>query len=133
MAERFSFSKKFNKERIFDIDTSDFGYVSLQELYQDDETVYPVRGIYENKKSLYGPAVVLATDSFYVNLPSHLFDECKEILSDRLAVNEIKKGRVGFTIYKYKLDKYSDTFYSIRWVDINPDDFNTEETMDIEG
>lgn len=133
MAEKFSFSKKFNKERIFDIDTSDFDYRSLEELYQGDDIVYPVRGIYENKKSLYGPSAVLATDSFYVNLPSHLYDECVEILSDRLAINEIKKGRVGFTIYKYKLDKYTDTFYSIRWVDVNPDDFNTEETTDIEG
>lgn len=133
MAERFSFSKKFNKEKIFDIDTTDFDYHSLQELYQGDDIVYPVRGIYENKKSLYGPSMVLATDSCYVNLPSHLYDDCKDILNDKLAISEIKKGRVGFTIYKYKLDKYSDTYYSIRWVDVNPDDFNTEETTDIEG
>ena len=130
---QFSFSKKLNKERIFDIDTTNFDYCSLQELYQGDDIVYPVRGLYENKKSLYGPSMVLATDSCYVNLPSHLYDDCKDILNDKLAINEIKKGRVGFTIYKYKLDKYSDTYYSIRWVDVNPDDFNTEETTDIEG
>ena len=36
---RFSFSKKYNTERMFDIDTSNFDYKSLEELYVDDDYV----------------------------------------------------------------------------------------------
>lgn len=133
MAQRFSFSKRFNKEKIFNIDTTNFDYVSLEEMYQGDDIVYPVRGIYLNEKSLYDPAPVIATDSYYVNLPSHMYQQCKEILADRIAINEINKGCVGFEIYRYEQKRFNKICYSIRWVDVNPDDFNTEETTDIEG
>ena len=133
MAQRFSFSKRFNKEKIFNIDTTNFDYVSLEEMYQDDDIVYPVRGIYLNEKSLYDPAPVIATDSYYVNLPSHMYQQCKEILGDRIAINEINKGCVGFIIYRYEQKRFNKICYSIRWVDVNPDDFKTEETTDIEG
>ena len=92
-------------------------------MYKDDDTVYPVRAIYPNKKSLYGLSYVIATDSCYVNLPEHLNDDCKDILNDRLAISDINRGVVGFKIYKYVQKKYNRECYSIEWVDVDPSDF----------
>lgn len=118
-----SFAKRFNKEKIFNIVCTDFPYYSLEEIYQNDDKVYPVRGIYPNKKSLYGPAYVLATDEFYVNLPDHLNDDCADILKDRVAITDINRKVVGFKIYKYIQKKYNKECYSITWVDVDPSDF----------
>lgn len=115
-----SFSKRFNKEKLFNIDTTDFEYYSLEEMYHDDETVYPVRGIYLNNKSLFEPAPVVATDSYYVNLPAHMYEDCKAILADRKAIAEINSGQVGFKIYTYEQKKFNKTCYSITWVDVVP-------------
>ena len=47
----FNFSK-FNKERLFDIDTSDFEYTNLEELYNANGAnfVYELRGVYIGTK-----------------------------------------------------------------------------------
>lgn len=118
-----SFAKRFNKEKLFNIDCSNFEYYSLEDMYKDDDTVYPVRAIYPNKKSLYGLSYVMATDNCYVNLPEHLNDDCKDILNDRLAISDINRGVVGFKIYKYVQKKYNRECYSIEWVDVDPSDF----------
>ena len=145
----FSFSKKFNKEKVFKINTDGFEYVSLEDLYRETEqrviltndeivdyvdtedvadqvqsTVFQVRGIYINTKGLYDDAPVLALDSAYVNLPAHLTPICKEILSDPQAVAAINAGRVGFTIYTYEKPAYKKTCYSIKWVDTEPNPLN---------
>lgn len=145
----FSFSKKFNKEKLFKINTDGFEYVSLEDLYRETEqrvilandeivdyvdtkdvadqvqsTVFQVRGIYINTKGLYDDAPVLALDSAYVNLPAHLTPICKEILSDPQAVAAINAGRVGFTIYTYEKPTYKKTCYSIKWVDTEPNPLN---------
>ena len=120
-----SFAKRFNKEKLFTIDTEGFEYFSLEDLYRPDneDMVFPVRGIYLNKKSLYGPAYVLATDDCYVNLPDHLNDDCEEILKDKLAISDINRKVVGFKIYKYVQKKYNRECYSITWVDVDPNEF----------
>ena len=119
MASKFSFSKRYNKEKVFAVDTSSFVYVSIEEMYHDDETVYPVRGVYINNKSLYDPSPVLALDDCYVNLPAHIIDECKDMIADRQAVSAINRGLVGFTIYKYHQVRFNKDCYSVKWVDID--------------
>ena len=127
---RFSFSKSYNKERVFDINTEDFDYVSLESLYNsvEDGHVFPVRGIYINEKSLYDPAPVIATDDCYVNFPSHMYKQCVDILNDKRAIAAINNGMVGFSIYEYEQKRFHKTCYSIRWEDIDP-----EIAEDIEG
>ena len=146
----FSFSKKFNKEKVFKINTEGFEYVSLETLYKEtgdmisnniyeecgeypeDEyvvvqiegTVFQVRGVYINTKGLYDDAPVLALDSAYVNLPAHLTPICKEILNDSQAVAAINAGKVGFTIYTYEKPAFRKTCYSIKWVDTEPNPLN---------
>ena len=113
----FSVAEKYNTKKIFDIDTEDFEYKSLEELFVDEETVYPVCGLYINTKGNFGDEPILATDEFYVNLPHHMADMVKEIIADEDAVASINDGYVGFTIYQYHQKKYNKDCYNIRWVD----------------
>lgn len=136
----FSISKKYNKEKLFKINTDGFEYISLEDLYKEresnvaiedfedpeevkeivEETIYQVRGIYINTKGLFDDAPVVALDSAYVNLPAHMTQICREILSDSQAIAAINAGRVGFTIYAYEKPQYHKTCYSVRWVDTVP-------------
>ena len=120
---RVSFSKRFNTEKLFNIDTTDFEYHSLEELTEQpgdepEDRVYVVRGIYINKKSLYDPSPVIALDDCYVNLPAHLLDVCQEMMSDRSAVNAINEGQCGFRVTKYHQKRFNKDCYSVEWVDL---------------
>ena len=122
---RFSFSRKYNSERLFDIDVTGLQYHELYDIDDgDDDHVYVVEGIYINTKGRYEdrPCVVCHDDRGfrdYVNLPSHLTDQCREILRDVNAVAAINSGNVGFTIYRYFARNYDNKeCWSIRWKDI---------------
>ena len=123
----FSFASSFNTKRLFDIDTSDFEYKKLEELWDENSEivaeeevctkVFPVCGLYLNRKSMYDPQPVVATDECYVNLPANMFDSALEILSDPRAINAINAGKVGFQIDKYYQKRYEKYCYSVIWVD----------------
>ena len=122
---KFSFGKKFNTARIFNIETEVFDYMSLKDLEatiplgtDPSEAVFIVRGIYINNKGLYDPAPVVALDNCYVNFPAHLYDTCVNIISDDLAVAAINNGKVGFRIEKYFQKKYQKECFSVEWVDL---------------
>lgn len=122
MAFKYSFSNQFNRTRLFDIDTEGLEYHELQDIFDNEDTVYNVEGIYINDKGLFEPrpCVVANTEHWrgYVNLPAHLTSVCEEILRDRNAVAAINAGKVGFSIYSYEAKNYNNKLcYSIRWVD----------------
>lgn len=114
------FASKFNKTRKFDVDTSKFEYESMADLFNEHgkDKVYPLTAIYINSKSKFGDAPVLATDTCFVNAPSHMLDTAKEILADDEAVAAINNGEVGFTIYAYTAEKYNRDTFGINFVDI---------------
>lgn len=126
----FSFSKKFNKARLFMVDTSDFEYYSLEDLFNEQlevcdgdveeasKFVYAIRGVYINTKSLYDPAPVLALNDRYVNLPSHMTETCMNMLADPTCIKAINEGKCGFKIYTYEQKRYHKTCYSVEWVDV---------------
>lgn len=121
----FSFAANYNRERLFpDVPTDGLDYYELPDIFTDVNQVFVVEAIYINTKGLYEdrPCLVVTSDESdfrgYVNLPSHLTDVCREILKNKRAVQAIKDGHVGFTIYTYEARKYSTTCYSINWVDI---------------
>ena len=120
---RVSFSKRFNTEKLFNIDTTDFDYHSLEELTEQpgdepEDRVYVVRGIYINKKSLYDPSPVIALDDCYVNFPAHLLEVCQEMMSDRAVVDAINEGHCGFRVTKYHQKRFNKDCYSVEWVDL---------------
>ena len=123
----FSFSKKFNTRKIFNIDTEGFDYTSLEHLFERNENgedvegsnqVYVVRGLYINSKGLYDASPVAALDDCYVNLPSHLTEVCQEMINDPVAVIAINQSHCGFRIESYVQKKYNKVCYSIEWVDL---------------
>lgn len=114
------FANRFNKGRKFDVDTSNFEYESLADLFNANgkDKVYPLTAIYINTKSKFGDAPVFATDTCFVNVPSHMLDTAKEILSDDDAIDDINKGRVGFTIYPYTAEKFNRDTFGVNFVDM---------------
>lgn len=114
------FANKFNKARKFDVDTSHFHYESLADLFTNNgkDKVYPLTAIYINTKSKYGNAPVFATDSYFVNAPSHMLDTAREILADDEAIAAINNGEVGFTIYPYTAEKFNRECFGVNFVDI---------------
>lgn len=126
----FSFGKRFNKERLFTVDTSDFEYYSLEDLWNEslnesggdieaaNSQKYTICGVYINTKGKFDPAPVIALDDRYVNLPAHMTEVCEAMLNDAQCIRAINEGRCGFTIYQYTQKRFGKECYSVRWIDM---------------
>ncbi len=117
------FLDKYNKGGVtFDIDIKGFRFVALEDLFKRDggKTIFGIDGLYINKKSSFGdhPVAILIKEEFLVDLPAHLVDDVKEILQDPEAIENIKNGKVGFTIHEYDQKQYKKKCYGIHWEDI---------------
>lgn len=112
---------KYNKGGVtFEVDIKDFKFVTLEDLFKRGPSVYPVDGIYINKKGAFNdhPVIISATNKMLVDLPAHQTETVIEILSDDEAVSAIKAGKVGFSVRSYEQKKYKKTCYDINWEDI---------------
>lgn len=124
--------KKYNRGGEFAINTTGLEYFTLKELYDGiptTDTTYVVGALYINTKSKFGDspvAVVMRNDEvngeeipgFCVNLPRHLVEDVREILSSDEAVEAINARKVGFTVRKYYSKAYERDNFSITWVDL---------------
>lgn len=113
-----SFANKFNKTN-FGIDTKDFQYVKLSELYADGgkDRVHNINGLFIHNTQLgAAPVAIDATNKRLVNFPAHLTATVSEILADGEAVDTIKANKVGYTIYEY--ESHGKKCYSIKFIDI---------------
>lgn len=110
---------KYNR-RLFEINTEDFKYFSLKEIMDSSgETEFPLRAIYINRKSQFGDAPVFATDTCFVNIPSHMLDACLDILDDPEAIEAINDCRVGFRVETYKAQNYGNKeCYTVSFIDM---------------
>lgn len=110
----------FNKVRKFNINSDNFTYESLKDLYNNNgkDHVYPLTAIYINRKTKFEPAPVFATDKFFVNIPSHMLDVCEQILSNENAIEAINNGEVGFSIYPYKNNRFNKDCFGVNFVDV---------------
>ena len=118
-----SFASKYNRGSVFQCDTEGFEYKNLRDLYKDNgaDQIYPIQGLYINKKSEFGDAPAAICDAFFVNLPAHLLGDCQDMLKDSEAIADIKAGKVGFIIetYQKQVGKTNKTCHGIKWVDID--------------
>lgn len=119
----FTSFTSFNRERLFDIDTTGFEYFKLRDLYEADgeDVVYVIRGIYLGTKSEFADeSPIVALDDRYVNLPQFQLAEIKEMLASKYAISAINRGEGGFKIQKYikKLKTGSRVCYKAVWVDV---------------
>lgn len=116
-----SFASKFNKTT-FGIDTTDFQYTKLADIFNSateggKDAVHNINGLYVHKSPLGdSPVVIDESNKRLVNLPSHTAETVREILADDEAVQAIKDGKVGYTIYDY--ESHGKKCYSISFVDL---------------
>lgn len=114
----FSFAKSFNKTT-FDVDVTDFEYIKLAALYNADapQTVYRVNAMWVTKSPLGdSPVFVVSELGKLVNMPQHTAAMVREIVSNSDAVDAIKGGKVGFTVYEY--ESHGKKCYGVRFVDL---------------
>lgn len=116
-----SFASKFNKTT-FGIDTTDFQYIKLVDIYTSEsdggkDVIHKINGIYVHKSHLGDSPVIIDEENMrLVNLPSHTAETVREILADDDAVQNIKDGKVGYTIYEY--ESHGKKCYSISFIDL---------------
>lgn len=116
-----SFASKFNKTT-FGIDTTDFQYTKLADIFNSEneggkDVVHNINGLYVHKSQLGdSPVIIDEKNKRLVNLPSHTAETVREILADDEAVETIKAGEVGYTIYEY--ESHGKKCYSISFVDL---------------
>lgn len=115
---------KYNKGGVtFEIDIKEFSFVTLETLYKRDNgnTVFPVDGLYINKKSSFGehPVAISAKEKMLIDLPSHMTEDVKQILQDQEVIEAIKSGKVGFIVQEYEQKKFKKICYGIQWEDID--------------
>ena len=132
---KFSVAKRYNREKLFSIDTSNFEYYNLEDLFDmaqelvDDATnsgeslnvenvPFTVYGLYINTRGNFDPAPVVALEDRYVNLPAHMTQTCEDMLRDAECIKAINEGRVGITVYQYFQRRFNRTCYGVRWVDV---------------
>ena len=121
--------KKFNKERLFNIDTSDFDYIKPEEVYgallaqcdgdinEVETTPIPVRGVYISTKSKYGLQPQIATDDSYISLPHHMLEQCQMLLQDPKAIAGINEGKCCVYIRAYTQKRFNKTCYTFEFAD----------------
>ena len=119
-----SFASKHKKGGIqWGIETTDFEYFKLQDLYEKDgeNTAYNLLGVFINKNKTekelkeFGASVVGILNDKLVNLPSHMEEEVKDIMNDEEDVADIKAGKVWFRIRPY--ESHGKTCYSPDWLE----------------
>lgn len=119
-----SFASKHKKGGIqWGIDTTDFEYFKLEDLFKKDgaDATYQLCGVFINRNKTekelkeYGPSVVAILGDKLVNLPSHMADEVKDIMADEEDVADIKAGNVWFRIRSY--ESHGKTCYSPDWLE----------------
>lgn len=117
-----SFAEKYNKvNTIFDIDIKDFDFMDGYDFIATyGSRTIPINGLYINKKGMYNdhPVAILVDERKLLDLPSHMADTVKDILSDAESINMIKKGMVGIKAHKYTDTKYHKDCVGFDWCDL---------------
>ena len=103
---RFEYDKEVQRE-----------YINLKDLFTANgkEKVYPVHALFINKKSLFGDAPVIYSNTHIVNLPQHTLKMVEEIIGNEELVTAINERKIGFRIYTYS-DVNKIERYSVNWV-----------------
>ena len=89
---------RFNNTNVFGIDTSNYKYVGLKELFDTDpDARHKVLGFFVNTKGKFGAEPNAIIDNkLIVNLPRHLLETVNELLDDDKYIEYIRNGRFKF-------------------------------------
>ena len=91
---------RFNNTNVFGIDTTNYKYVDLKEMFDTDpDARHKVLGFFVNTKGKFGPEPNAIIDNkLIVNLSRHLLETVNELLDDNKYIEYIKQGHVAFTV-----------------------------------
>lgn len=116
-----SFARKFNASNVFEINTDGMPFCKLSALYNKHgkNAIFEIGGFFISQGGTYGPTPVIITPNVLVNLPNHLLETVRNIISDDEAIETVKQGLVGFKVREYQTKDTNKTCYSITFVDID--------------
>lgn len=109
--------KKFNKtgnnfERIeWGVNTEGFQFKKCSEM--EIGKAYTVRGLYISKDRGYGNGAVAILNDCFLNLPTSMLDEVKDILKDEESIAELKSGDAKLVIRTFTSKKYNKVGYAV--------------------
>lgn len=110
------FAKSHNHSAIFSISTEGFEYKKLTDFELGKK--YLVRGCFVHEKGKYGESCSLILDDCFMNLPSHMVNDCKDILANKNAIAQIEASGLYAEVYEYEDTKNTHKMQrSIRWID----------------
>ena len=120
-----SFGNKYGRKSVtWKVSTAGRKYFKLEDLaaqYAPDKR-YIIDCMFINTKSQYGDAPVVGVaevkEPYMVNLPKHLLNEVRDMISDVEAIEAIQLGRAGFTIRIYNPKGSNRNCYTVDWCDI---------------
>ena len=106
---------KLNRKPTFNVDTTDFKYLKLADIFNSEDEIHVINGAFITE-SQYGlnPVIISEKHKALINLPQHLAASIKLVLADTELINMVKDGKIGFTIYTY--ESHGRLCYSINYV-----------------
>lgn len=123
-----SFAKKYNKERLFEVDNDGLEYANGEELLKKygKNAVYEVSALYISKAGFYGDSPIARVTigvgsteyTCLMNMPKHMTKVVKEILSDPTSIEEIRDRKVGIKLCPYHNDTYNRDCVGVEWIDL---------------
>ena len=115
-----SFASKHNKGAIdWGVDSNDFPFVKREDAFKENqEAVHKVFGLYINTKGNFKDHPVAICDGYKLDLPDYMTEEVRDILKTPEDIEDIKAGKVGFTLQAFVDKKYKKLCYGVNWVDI---------------
>lgn len=108
------FAAAHNHGARFSINTEGFEFRKITEFPL--ETEMTVRGALISKGGKYGDSASIILDDCFMNIPKHMVDDVKDLLSNPEAIEQVEAGLLACSIYEYK-DTNDKTQRSIRWID----------------
>ena len=108
------FAAAHNHGARFSINTEGFEFRKITEFPL--ETEMTVRGALISKGGKYGDSASIILDDCFMNIPKHMVDDVKDLVSNPEAIEQVEAGLLACSIYEYK-DTNDKTQRSIRWID----------------
>ena len=123
----FTQFNKNNFEKIeWNVNTKDFTFKKLSDLYNQGIKTIQVFGFFFVKSENYGLQPVAILKDCLLNLPTHKKDIISDMLKKPEAVNAIKNGECSLKLREYK-SKYNKTCYDFDFINTSPT--STPETQ----
>ena len=111
-----SFNKNSFEKIEWNIDTKNFKFKKLSDIFNAGVKVITVYGFFFTKSENYGLQPIAIAKDCLVNLPTHKKDIISDMLKNHDVVDAIKRGECSLRIREYQ-SKYNKTCYDFDFID----------------